>query len=126
MKWIHHLLKGISLSGALFAFQACYGTPRPALYEELGEAPMSFILLSHSTGEPLKGIHIVGGFSTWEYRELGVSGTDGKCRVSIPYIQSQGSSRLSFEDPDGKYIVKDTTLTDLRDREILIHLDPVQ
>lgn len=26
MKWLHHLLKGISLTAALFVFQACYGT----------------------------------------------------------------------------------------------------
>ena len=28
MKWLHNLLKGISLTGALFVFQACYGTPQ--------------------------------------------------------------------------------------------------
>ena len=27
MKWLHNLLKGISLTAALFVFQACYGTP---------------------------------------------------------------------------------------------------
>lgn len=27
MKWIHNLLKGMSLTAALFVFQACYGTP---------------------------------------------------------------------------------------------------
>ena len=26
-KWIHRILKGASLTGALFVFQACYGTP---------------------------------------------------------------------------------------------------
>lgn len=28
MKWIHNLLKGLSLTSALFIFQACYGTPQ--------------------------------------------------------------------------------------------------
>ncbi len=28
-KWFRNLLKGISLTGALFVFQACYGTPQP-------------------------------------------------------------------------------------------------
>ena len=32
-KWIHHALKGASLTTALFVFQACYGTP-PGPYEE--------------------------------------------------------------------------------------------
>ena len=26
MKWLHNLLKGMSLTAALFVFQACYGT----------------------------------------------------------------------------------------------------
>ena len=27
MKWLRHLLRGASLTAALFVFQACYGTP---------------------------------------------------------------------------------------------------
>ena len=27
MKWLHNLLKGVSLTACLFVFQACYGTP---------------------------------------------------------------------------------------------------
>ena len=27
MKWLRKLLKGMSLTAALFVFQACYGTP---------------------------------------------------------------------------------------------------
>ena len=34
-KRIHNLLKGISLTAALFVFQACYGTPVPPPAEEL-------------------------------------------------------------------------------------------
>ena len=33
-KWFRNLLKGISLTGALFVFQACYGTPQPPELEE--------------------------------------------------------------------------------------------
>ena len=33
MKWIRNILKGLSLTTALFVFQACYGTP-PARIEE--------------------------------------------------------------------------------------------
>ena len=29
MKWIRNILKGVSLTAALFVFQACYGTPAP-------------------------------------------------------------------------------------------------
>ena len=31
MKWLHNLLKGMSLTAALFVFQACYGTPEGVL-----------------------------------------------------------------------------------------------
>ena len=36
-KWIHRGLKGLSLTTALFVFQACYGTP-PIPYEMLSES----------------------------------------------------------------------------------------
>lgn len=36
MKWLHNLLKGLSLTAALFVFQACYGTP-PGYPEEIVE-----------------------------------------------------------------------------------------
>ena len=36
-KWLHNLLKGMSLTAALFVFQACYGTPAgyPDAWEEV-------------------------------------------------------------------------------------------
>ena len=34
-KWIHHALKGASLTTALFVFQACYGTPPGPYMEEM-------------------------------------------------------------------------------------------
>ncbi len=34
MKWLHNLLKGVSLTGALFVFQACYGTPQVPFDQE--------------------------------------------------------------------------------------------
>ena len=36
-KWIHRGLKGLSLTTALFVFQACYGTP-PIPYDMLPES----------------------------------------------------------------------------------------
>ena len=128
MKFLHNLLKGASLTGALFVFQACYGMPQSPLDIEGGEAPMSFSLVSRTTGEPLAGIRIKGG--SWERSrevdELGVTDANGRCRVEIPYYRNQEGPFLRFEDPQGAFIVKDTTLTDLRDREIVIKLDSVQ
>ena len=38
-KWIHRGLKGLSLTTALFVFQACYGTPMPPPGDVLESAP---------------------------------------------------------------------------------------
>ena len=127
MKWLHNLMKGASLTGALFVFQACYGIPQAPIYEENGLAPMTFTLLSRTTGEPLQGIRISGEAQNFGYaQELGITDADGHCRVEIPYVRNLEGPFLYFEDPQGQYIGKDTTLVDLRDREIVIKLDSAQ
>ena len=124
MKWLHNLLKGVSLTGALFVFQACYGTPMPPLWEEDGIAPMTFSLVSHTTGEPLEGIEIWGNSGgEAKFEKLGATDNAGYCRVQLYYRRNFKGPNLQFQDPQGRFVVKDTTLTDLRDREILIKLD---
>lgn len=123
MKWLHNLLKGISLTGALFVFQACYGTKQdPRGYVE--EAPMSFLVVSHATGEPLEGIALSQGN---DFKiELGATDSSGKCRVDLLYRMHQVGPDIRFEDPNGVYASKDTLLVDLRDREVVIKMDPLQ
>ena len=123
MKWLHNILKGASFATALFIFQACYGVYQP-LYDEAGEAPMTFSLVSQKTGEPLENINILGSaFSTGNMQNLGTTGSDGRCSVILPYIRNAQGPYIRFQDPDGIYTVKDTTLADLRNREIVIKLD---
>ena len=127
MKILHQLLKGISLTGALFVFQACYGMPQPALMEETGEAPMTFSLKSNADGTPLEGIHIKSRTVDSQYvasHELGVTGPDGRCNVTIPYVRNAVGPFITFYDPDGHYASKDTSLADLRNREIAVKLYP--
>jgi hypothetical protein len=125
MKLFRNLLKGLSLTSALFVVQACYGTPQPSMFGEGGEAPMSFTLVANDTGEPIEGIVISGKrVEGYDGYELGTTGADGKCQVTIPYMRNIEGPFLKFEDPEGKYSAKDTTLTDLREREILVRLDP--
>ena len=120
MRWIHNILKGVSLTGALFVFQACYGLPQDPRWEDGGEAPMTFSLVSKSTGEPLKGIQVLVG----KYNgELGTTGEDGSVRVSIPYFRNIQGPDLHFVDPEGVYAQKDTSLADLRDRTITISME---
>ena len=121
MKWIRNLLKGASLTTALFIFQACYGTPW--YFDEHGEAPMTFSLVSSERGDPLEGIHILGRiYDQEQYHELGTTATDGTCRVSIPYIKNMQGPYIRFEDPHNNFAPKDTTFADLRDRVIVIGL----
>ena len=124
---MHNLLKGASLTTALFIFQACYGVPMPPIYEEGGMAPMSFFLVSRATGEPLKGILIKGNsIGQSYYSDLGVTGEDGRCSVQIPYARNMEGPYLHFEDPEGRVAAKDTTLADLREREIEILMNPME
>ena len=64
------------------------------------------------------------GNRTWKESKCWESRTP--CRVGIPYFRNQEGPFIRFEDPQGAFIVKDTSLVDLRDREIVIKLDSVQ
>ena len=124
MKWLHNLLKGASLTGALFVFQACYGIPQGPL-DERGVAPMNFKLVSHETGLPLEGVQIlVNDFGTLNL--LGRTNAEGRCHVEIPYVRNEKGPFLTFEDPQGFYQPKDTSLADLRERDIIVKLENFQ
>lgn len=132
MKWLHNLLKGASLTTALFIFQACYGTPFNAMTEEVGYAPMSFVVRSGSTGEPLEGINVScngegmqhsRGAEFPPHDEIGVTDKDGRCTLNLPYVRNIPGPGVRFEDPLGKYQPKDTLLLDLNYREITIKLN---
>ena len=126
MKWLHKFLKGISLSGVVFTACACYGSPEP-IYEESGTAPMTFHLVSKTTGAPIPGIHIKSSSTSYGYgvlEDLGVTSDDGTCRVTLSYRRNYEGPLIRFEDEAGNYAVKDTTLADLRDRTIEVKLNP--
>lgn len=124
MKWIHNLLKGASLTGALFVFQACYGSPQTT-YSEVEEfAPMTFTLVNGKTGKPLKGISVQASSADPDALQLlGTTDAQGRCRVDVPYLRSNDGAILRFEDEKGRYEAKDTVLSDLRDREVIIGLE---
>jgi len=53
MKWLHNLLKGMSLTAALFVFQACYGTPPGYPEDWMEEDPIETAACQQdSTGVP--------------------------------------------------------------------------
>ncbi|MBP5333968.1 MAG: hypothetical protein J6Y66_07350 [Bacteroidales bacterium] len=126
MKILRNILKGISFTGALFVFHACYGEPYDPLLREGGMAPMSFTLVSHVDGKPIEGVKISA--SAWKTDDgkqvIGTTGADGKCTVEIPYLRNNEGPYIRFEDPDKVFAVKDTTLADLRERDITVKMDP--
>ena len=127
MKWLHNLLKGASLTTALFIFQACYGTEQNYFLEERGQAAMSFTVTSRKSGKPLEGIRVSGSEnSDPNFFNLGVTGPDGRCSVLIPYYRNVRGPYIRFEDPSGYYEVKDTVLYDLRERDIDIRMNDAQ
>jgi len=126
MKWLRNILKGASLTTALFIFEACYGTPKPPLYEEEGEAPMTFKVISKETGTPLEGIHVKSNPCGYYFEDVGVTGADGTCKVSLHYSRNLEGPYVRFEDSEGLFAAKDTMLADLREREIVIKLNPAQ
>ena len=126
MKILRNILKGISFTGALFVFQACYGDPYDKPMED-GMAPMSFTLVSHADGKPIEGVKISASAWSSENRKMviGTTDADGKCTVEIPYIRNNEGPYIRFEDKDKQFAVKDTTLADLRERDITVKMDPV-
>jgi hypothetical protein len=126
MKWLHNLLKGASLTGALFVFQACYGMPQNALEAEEGFAPMSFSVFDRSTNQPLQGIKVMGqptNGGSQNYQELGTTDANGRCKVNIPYRRNIEGPFIRIEDPDGLHATKDTVLYDLYEHDIAIKLN---
>ena len=84
---------------------------------------MTFSLVDRTSGAPLEGINVVA--TQFNY-VIGVTGADGRCSVNIPYERNVVGPYLQFEDPDGNYMPKDTMLADLRERDILIEMNPIQ
>jgi hypothetical protein len=130
-KLVHKFLSGLSLTGALFAFQACYGTPQYMCSQVLVEGTVK-----DADGNPIKSVgvshyglsdadrecyrmdeHIVclssndGGFSF--YSAIGES-------KSIKFLFSQRAN-------DGQWIaVKDTILSDINvDSTAVLRVDVI-
>ena len=86
---------------------------------------MSFTLVSSADGTPLEGVRILARESEdLPYRELGFTEADGTCRVEIPFFRYEPGAYLRFEDSEAAMAAKDTLLSDLRDREVIVKLTP--
>ncbi len=105
MKWIRRTLKGISLTAAMFVFQACYGT-----WDDYYDAPIEFRVLSYETGQPLQGIEVWFQSLNGDSSSVGhpnlqcYTDENGTARSWVVY----GLHRFSFVDKDSAFQTFDT------------------
>ena len=123
-KWLHNLLKGASLTTALFIFQACYGTP----YDDgdfLSET-LEFNVRDAETGEPVNEIDLLMRFTQFngeEWRKVGTTDAEGKVRSPLFFrLEAIPVPEYRFEHQTNAYQVKDTVINDITSRKIDILL----
>ena len=109
------IIKGFSLTGAMFVFQACYGPPQDYLYDLYLQGHVK----SKTTGLPIKGIKI----SVKDNMQYEITDEEGKFAF---YTEWQDSVTVQIEDIDGidngSYFAKDTILTGLVDNAVHIEI----
>ena len=118
MKYLRNILKGISLTAAMFVFQACYGTPQ----DDYRPYSVSFHVVGDE-GEPIPNVDIQvqpqSGLDDVEYDWDLLRSTDsagmGRC-----YVEDLGlPNKFRFSDRDSVYAVKDTVITQLTDNDTI-------
>jgi hypothetical protein len=112
--WRRKLLGGLSLTSAMFIFQACYGTPQDMGLDIFIEGKVS----SSTTGIPVKGIKV----SVENKIQYQLTSDDGKFSF---YTESAESYKIMFDDTDllqnGSFESKDTVLTNI-DRRVYLDI----
>lgn len=103
---------GLSLTSALFIFQACYGTPQNMGLDIFIEGQV----ISRNTRMPIKGIRV----SVEDKLQYEFTGIDGKFSF---YTETANSYKIIFEDIDtsenGSFFGRDTILTGINERVYL-------
>ena len=124
MKWLRKILKGVSLTAAMFVFQACYG-PGPEYYFD---EHVTFHVTDGDTGEPMEGVRV-----WWTYVDDRDSTVHEDSRRLVEYTDSNGMATLytseselglfSFVDKDSLYTSFDTiiNLTQADTVDIVLH-----
>jgi putative lipoprotein (rSAM/lipoprotein system) len=114
-RWRKRILGGLSLTTALFVFQACYGTPQDMGLDIFIEGQVK----SEKTNKPVKGIKVsVEDKLQYQY-------TDESGKFSF-YTETATSYKIKFEDIDsdqnGIFVEKDTLLTKI-DKTIYLNIE---
>lgn len=109
---IRTLLKGASLTTALFIFQACYGTPSVPF-----EKSVTFKVVSAEDGSPLPDIAVKTkdmGEESQEWYLLGYTYDDGIAKIYTT-LSGLDAALFRFESENGMFAVKDTVISDFSD-----------
>ena len=119
MKLLHKILKGASLTTALFIFQACYGTP-----DWLHDMSAEFKVVTAEDGSPLEGIAIKSRVEPEDNLDWILSGYTDESGVANVYFgySDYGTPQFRFESESGEYVIKDTIITNF-DHSILVKLE---
>ena len=121
MKWLSNILKGASLTTALFIFQACYGTP-PGFEDDF--TPVSFKVVSAEDKSPIKDVEVSMQYGSQEmdrWQSLGFTGQSGDFGVELRFFE-QEEIAFRFQDASDIYESKDTTFKQLSPELIEIQL----
>jgi hypothetical protein len=109
---IRKIIGGLSLTSALFVFQACYGTDRDFGFDLLLEGQVK----SKTSELPIKGIKVTPS----DYMQYQLTNDDG--RFSF-YTRMSDNMKILFEDIDstqnGTYKNRDTVLTNFGEKVFL-------
>ena len=110
MKWLHNLLKGVSLTTALFVFQACYGTPR-----WMDDLNVQFKVVSAADETPIEGVEVytrVTDNDGLDWNLCGYTDAEGVLEAGITY-SIETSPQFRFKADETLYEVKDTVVEDI-------------
>lgn len=110
--FIRKILGGLSLTSALFIFQACYGTPQDMGLDILVEGKVK----SKTSGLPIKGIKVSDVING----QYDLTDNDGLFSF---YTEKHENMKFRFEDVDnmenGSFQNKDTLLTVIEEKVFL-------
>lgn len=112
-KWFRNILKGTSLSTALFIFQACYGMPMG--YEDVF---LDLQVVDGDTNNPIPDADVM-------FKESDADSWTNSFKTDengMTYISAFDAQSLDIKFEAESYQSKDTTITDLSDRSITVKL----
>ena len=114
MKVLRNLLKGVSLTAAMFVFQACYGSE-----EWYSDTNMNFHVVSAEDGSPMSHVKIRSqlqvGDTAQDWYLLGYTNDEGNASVWVsPNYSGNSQTLFRFVADDPAYAVKDTIINGYR------------